>query len=492
MGTDPKFGRFCDECGATFAKAHKVHEGQEYCTTCYARVFKPADCEICGSRVRAHRNAQSPIHCRKCQAAARTCIRCEKPVPRAGILMPNGAVCPSCVPYFKEPEHCAQCHRSTTRLSAMPSMGVHEKICDSCRNRYTHKTCSACGKYRKVVDTGDGRCICERCVKSPAATHPCPTCSVAVPGTGASRCRGCVNRESVLREVTLTQHVFSNQWTREAWLHFADWLLARGPENPKVLAQLRAQQPLFERLDAAFASSNEVREPALLQAVGSGLLRTHLLGMQFLESHFGIVVSNAARAESSDQERINEILNSARHETWFQVLASYHEHLSASALSIRTRRMYLSTAKSYLQAYGPQDLPWRAGDLERYLNANPGARNSLGGFVRFCRQKFNWEVFMPGQGRRLEPLGDAVEAVMKLAGLLAEVDEMGLSNVNRKTVIDILSTALGLSSERMRELTADNLAVSAEGSITLNVGAELVAIPEELAPFALRLKEGPV
>lgn len=371
----------------------------------------------------------------------------------------------------------------------MPSMGVHEKICNSCRNRYTHKTCSACGKYRKVVYTGDGRCICERCVGSPATTHACPSCSVAVPGTGASRCRGCLNRESVLREVRLTQHVFSNQWTREAWLHFADWLLARSPESPKLLAQLRAQQALFERLDAAFASSNDVREPALLQAVGSALLRTHLLGMRFLETHFGIVVSNAARAESSDQERINEILNSARHETWFQVLASYHENLAASALGTRTRRMYLSTAKSFLQARGPQDLPWRPRELERYMNTNPGARNSLGGFVRFCREKLNWQVSMPGKGPHVEPLAGAVEAVMKLANLLAEVGETGLSNLNKETIIDILSTALGLSPERMHEITSDNLAVSAQGFITLTVGAELVAIPEELAPFALRLRE---
>lgn len=251
MSVDPRFGRYCDECGRTIKKAHRIFGGKDYCNSCYQRVFVTSSCTQCARQVRIHRLATEPSICRTCEAATRICVRCGKPTPRAGLYSAEKPVCPSCVPHFREPTPCAACGKPTTRLSSMPSAGIFEKICDTCRNKVTHRTCASCGKYRKIAGTMIGdKPYCAACLQNPGATHPCPDCSFPVPGVGNGRCRSCQNRTRLLRESELASHALARPWTIDLYLRFAMWLHQHQPANPRLLNNFVSQHSLFERIDA--------------------------------------------------------------------------------------------------------------------------------------------------------------------------------------------------------------------------------------------------
>lgn len=215
MGIDQKLRRFCDECGRSIVKPTRIQRGVEYCSTCYYRLFKPVPCAKCAQPVRVHRASTEKPMCRRCVAAARTCSRCGKGVPgKAGRVIDGQAICASCAPYFKPAETCEQCGRLSSRLSRAPSLGIEQRVCESCRNRASHITCAVCGKYRPASgEQCNGRPLCLTCVHNPSLSHACPTCGVSVPGSGQSHCRACTNRSRLEREVRLQAIALDRGWT---------------------------------------------------------------------------------------------------------------------------------------------------------------------------------------------------------------------------------------------------------------------------------------
>lgn len=487
MSVDPKFGRYCDGCGRLMETAHKLHLGNEYCGVCYQRFFKSASCVRCAGNTVAHKNNMEPV-CSACTTATRTCLRCEKPVPRAGLLVDGRAVCPSCVRYFKEPEKCARCDRVTPRLSTMPSAGVFERICDSCRNRHTHATCSLCRKYRKVGRRGeDAAPICTDCVGNEDVTHACPGCGVEMPGKGASRCRACLNRAAIDREVRLTTTIFAHEWVAILWSRFSNWVYGRSPGNPKILDIVRSHQAFFERVDAAFESALDLTGSALLRVFGTAALRRHLLPVQFLAEQVDIHVHSEAKSQASEFDRINETLIAAKRTTWNEIIHAYHQVLVASPLAPRSVRMYLATAAAFCAHADVGVKAWSHGVLEGYLKDKPGTKNSLSRFVSFCRNSRGWDVHMPAKGATVQPLPDPVRSARTLRELLKKVDTTGLQNAPRDVLGAILSVALGLPKSTVMSSTADFQVT--HNTVTFCRGTEKIHVPNELEPYARRFAE---
>lgn len=486
MSIDPKFGRYCDGCGNLMTKAHKLHSGSEYCGTCYKRLFKAAACVRCRGKAITHKNETEPL-CSTCTISMRTCLRCEKPVPRAGLIINECPVCPSCVPYFKEPEKCARCERVTSRLSTMPSAGIFERICDSCRNRHTHATCSVCRKYRKIGSrSDDASAICTDCSHDSAATHACPDCNAQLPGRGRSRCRACLNRSAVEREVKLTSALFRQNWAAVLWARFAFWMYKRSPANPKLLGMIQTHQSFFERIDASFASALELTAPVLLQSFRTAALRRHQLPMQFLAEQLEVHVDHAAKADVSEFSRINEVLISSKREPWSQLLQVYHRSLLSGDLALRSVRMYLSSAALFCASAHVGSQAWAAGALERYLDAKPGARNNLSRFVAFCRKSQGWDVHMPAKGALVRPLADPVRSARKLRDLIRKLDSAGIENATRADLVAVLAEALGCGKATVARSTAADFVVSAD-AIIYHLGEEQIRLPRELEPYAKRL-----
>lgn len=488
MSIDPKFGRYCDGCGDLMEKAHKLHLGNEYCATCYKRLFKAAACVLCNGKAIVHKNEMEPI-CSACTTSMRTCLRCDKPVPRAGLMIDQRPVCPSCVPYFKEPEKCARCERVTSRLSTMPSAGVFEKICGSCRNEHTHATCSVCRKYRKVGSRReDASAVCIDCVHDSTATHACPDCGTQVPGKGQSRCRACLNRSAIEREVKLTSAIFAHHWVGVLWSRFATWMHARSPGNPKLLGTIQDHQPFFERIDAEYGSAMDLTGPAILQLFGTGVLRTHLLPMQFLAEQLDIHVRTEAKSDAAEAARITELFISAKRQPWNELLQAYHQALMKSALAPRSIRTYLSNAALFCASANVGNEAWSAGSLERYLVAKPGARNSLSRFVTFCRSSRGWAVQMPTRGVIVRPLADPVRSARKLRDLIRNVEATGLGRASQEVLGSILAESLGISKAAVLSSTAADFRVTPD-AVTYFHGRERIRIPQDLDSYARRFVE---
>lgn len=488
MSIDPKFGRYCDGCGNLMANAHKLYLGSEYCGNCYKRLFEAAACVHCNGRTIAHKNQMEPV-CSACTASMRTCLRCEKPVPRAGLVFNERPVCPSCVPYFKEPEQCARCERVTSRLSTMPSAGIFENICDSCRNRHTHATCSVCRKYRKVGSRReDAAAICTDCARDSTATHACPDCKVQLPGRGKSRCRACLNRIALEREVRLTAALFRQEWVAMLWSRFAIWMHARGPANPKLLGMIQRHQPFFERIDAGFASAMELTGAVLLQMFGTAALRRHPLPVAFLAEQLDVHVHSEDKEDVAEFSRINEILISAKRTPWSELLHAYHRALVAGELALRSVRMYLSNAAMFCASANVESDAWSDGALERYLEAKPGARNSLSRFVSFCRKSQGWDVHMPAKWMLVRPLADPVRSARKLRDLIRKADSAGMQNAPRDVLVAILAEALGFARATVASSKATDFRIGADAVVYCR-GKEQIRIPQELEPYARRLAE---
>lgn len=488
MSIDPKFGRYCDGCGKLISTAHKIHLGSEYCGGCYKRLFQAAACVRCNSLTIAHKNEMEPV-CAVCTASMRTCLRCEKPVPRAGLMINERPICPSCVPYFKEPQQCARCERVTSRLSTMPSAGIFEKICDSCRNRHTHATCSVCRKYRKVGSRlENSAALCTDCVRDSTATHACPDCKTLLPGLGKSRCRACLNRIAVEREVKLTATLFRQEWVAILWSRFATWMHARSPANPKLLGMIQRHQPFFERIDAGFASAMELTGAVLLQMFGTAALRRHPLPTAFLAEQLDIHVDSSDKEDVAEFSRINELLISAKGEPWCELLHVYHRALMTCEVSLRSVRMYLSSAAHFCASAKIGSEAWVGGALERYLDAKPGARNNLSRFVSFCRQTQGWAVHMPAKGILVRPLPNPVCSARKLRDLIHKANSTGMENAPRDVLVAILAEALGFTRATVASSTANDFRVTTD-AVVYCCGQERIRIPQELEPYARRLAE---
>lgn len=487
MSIDAKGKRYCDECGNSIDKAHKIYHGKEYCGTCYARLFKAIPCSRCRANVRVHRNATDEPVCALCEAVKRTCIRCEKSVPRASKIVDGKPVCPSCAPYFSVPAICPHCERESIRLAALPSAGIKEKICQSCRNRHTHATCGVCRKHRKVAHSSpDGGSLCSACYDDPNVSHACPDCGVGVPGSGKSRCRGCANFVALGREISLTCAIFSHQWVATLWRRFGLWLHAKDPHSPKLLLLVRAHQRFFEEIDCAFPTALDLTEVSLLHLFGVKRLRAHLLPTRFLAEQMGVHIAEDAKRDAAEHARIAELIALGKRKTWGELMRSYYVALIDANLSARSVRMYLSTAQSFASSVELANAPWTTPQIERYLKANPGSRNNLSRFVSFCRQSQQWNVSMPSKAGQIFPLKDPLRTVAKLSDLMKAAESVGVENASITMLATILAAALGVAKATIVKAVTQSFTETG-GAVSIQFSRETVHLPESLEPYAKAL-----
>lgn len=309
-----------------------------------------------------------------------------------------------------------------------------------------------------------------------------------VPGQGNARCRGCANKLTLDREINLTAAIFSHEWTATLWRRFGLWMHEQHGQSSKLIAQVRSHQNYFERLDATFSSVLDLSGPTLLGLFGTTGLRSHLLPTRFIEQQLGVIVSVEAKAESSERGRIEELVLASKSETWNQLAADYLVDLNTQGLPLRSIRMYLSTACQFARALKLGHSPWTHGEIELFLQEKPGTRNNLSRFVSFCKQSRYWDVAMPSKGQAIAPIKDPVKAAEKLSALVAKVESVGLDNVQRSVVEQIIATALGVSKREIENLSAAQLQVLPDG-VVLSLTKEDIHLPSELEPYGRRLMQ---
>lgn len=356
---------------------HRFHKGKGYCSCCYATEFVQVACGGCHGMARVHRRDTSSPRCGQCRRSVRACVRCGKPVPRAGIRIGTEAVaCPSCAPNFRESEACSCCGRLTSRLTWGGEGNLVSRICEPCRNRPTHSTCAHCRRYRAVaglMESGSPHCI--DCGPSGVVWHECPGCGISIVGKGRGHCRSCLNHERLGREARLVAATLSGAWAIQLLEGFVSWLLRHDAASPKLPATLLSHTAFFVALDHAFDSSERLVAQAMLDLFSVQGLRRHLLPVRFLSETVGLEITDEEKAEHVETGRIAALIEAVEAQGCSEDFVRFNQWLILDGKPTRTRRLYLSTAARLSQSLG-----WIALSqldqtmVDRYLSMNPGKK----------------------------------------------------------------------------------------------------------------------
>jgi hypothetical protein len=427
MAYDSRGLRRCDECGRPTLKPTRVHQGCDYCATCYKRVFVIASCAQCGQSARVHRHSAQPATCSSCIRASRRCLRCDKPLPRAALMVPGGAVCGPCSHHFLEPRPCATCGTPSTRLSKAAGRDASELVCERCRRRLTHATCSHCGRHRAVeARTADGQPRCVQCLPGGEASHSCSGCGSMVSGRGNARCRPCQVKSQVSALLGVFREGMQYGWSRSIVDRFRDWYLASGTLAPHAVSRLPQYELFFQRLEASLGEAGHVDSARLLQTFRSDELARFKVPVRFLRVAYGVELDHEARSEVADRARVVDILAGCRQEGWFSVLEQFVAWLEGKRVSSRTLRLYLSAASDLcrtLRISGSR-APARAA-IRDYLGTHRGQRANLSRFITFGNSQLGWDIILSQPSVKATTMLDpTVESLRELLERLERTGHM--------------------------------------------------------------------
>lgn len=394
----------CGCCGRDMAKATAVADGVAYCNTCYAREFRAVPCSECGKATRTL-GGKTPARCRSCRTQGRRCVRCGKAVPRAGLMVPEGAVCPSCVRYFQEPQACPLCGQQSLRLARDVAAGFTEPVCDRCRQKH-FRICPACGKYRRPAgEDTQGRIVCKSCLQR-ATPFICPQCGQEGRAHSRTRCEACYWKDSLQDRVRQAEPLLTREWTRQAFRAFFEILQERIGARAAAL-RLSRYFCYFAKLDALFPSPEAITAEALIGAVGSEGLR------RFAVPHGALIRLGLIPSWSQDtlahlqEESAQTQLLEATQGLWYgPLLLRFQGHLrevnqryrqrgwagKQQRFVARTITSALRAARRFLEGVSSENpLPGIQGvqqaQLDQFLVAHPGYRDAIRAFVRFLNRK---------------------------------------------------------------------------------------------------------
>ncbi|MGH8049343.1 MAG: hypothetical protein ACREPB_01635, partial [Arenimonas sp.] len=276
-------------------------------------------------------------------------------------------------------------------------MGIEESICDQCRNKLTHATCSRCRKYRAVVERDeDDKALCKDCSPGQEVSHVCGGCGSQVPGGGESDCLRCYNQKSVQAHASTATAALENEWSRQFLLDYAQWLMDAYPEKPALHMQLFKDNDFFLKLDRGFTKKMEITEDGLLRYFGTAVLRKHLLASRFLCDWLSLTMTTASKVESADQQRLRNILSMHADQPCGAILRQYEEWLEIHRTQTRTRRLYLSAAAMFASAVElSEKSPPSDSACATYFIKKPGQRNNVGRFFRFLEDQHHWKLSLP-------------------------------------------------------------------------------------------------
>lgn len=393
--------RRCGNCDRPIAKAHAVHDGVPWCGTCYARVFLPDTCTGCGGRIRTPDGVSGGL-CRSCRARGRSCLRCGKPVRRAGLTLPDGVACASCARYFKPPRPCAVCGRLSIRLARDLKRGFTEPTCESCRSR-DKITCPGCGKHRRPEGTdAAGRLVCRLCLE--LGTFVCPRCGREGRRHSARRCEACYWEDRVAGRVAEMADRLRTPRYREAFAVYADDLAKRvGAQRASL--RLRRDFEFFERMDSAMPDPHRVDEAGLIGLFGTMGVRR----MQMQIDHairIGLIppMSQDTLAAARCRAAVETVIARSRGRWYHDVLVRFRDHLETVARRWERRgwtgerrrpapssmRNAVQSAEAFLKSIpdpGVAVIGMVGADaMDRFLARNPGQRSAITPFVRYLNR----------------------------------------------------------------------------------------------------------
>lgn len=471
----------CGNCGQEMVKAHRIHLGTGYCSTCYPRIFPPRTCHVCGKTARAHRNDENP-KCGVCLRSDRSCLRCGKLTPKAGIRVGQRVACEACAPYYRQPEKCDLCPNMSTRLSRSTAFPEKGRMCEKCRRGLLDATCSHCGKHRTInFMTLDRKPLCKTCCASPKASHPCPDCKSVVNGPGVGPCMLCSIKRANIRRQLGVQSLFASTQVQELNAEFTQWCNDSGRAS-KLAGGASHYLPFLAKLDVALQQQPSVLTRELIVEVFSTEeLRQMGILSKFL-SETGLLSDDArARRGRSDERLIANMLNAIANQPWANDVYDFQKGLASreSPLALRTHKSYLRAAISLLmhaKVARASHIPQKA--LNSMIVKTPGQRASLGAFLAYLGTEHGSSLRMQSKPSKRTP---TVRQAKYVRRLLDAVEAATERPTRLAITAALLSKLLNAPMEKVLQMRHSDLDL--ENFEQVRLAEKWVKLPERMHPI---------
>lgn len=471
--------RYCGECGVVIDKAKRIHKNTPICGSCYARVFVNVRCYRCGISTRAHKNDPRPV-CHPCVIKDRTCLRCGKITPRAGLIFNGKAVCGSCAPHFREKKPCTRCTTLSSRLSRITGI-TDDLVCEACQRELAYATCSHCGKHRKqYLSLLNRRCICKQCASEPFPLQSCPDCG-RTEGRNGTPCLPCAVKRSLQKKQRFLAQSFQHPQTSALLSEFVEWAVQQKKVS-KVSRDFSIYAQFFTCIDGAEFRVLDDRN--IQNLFTSEKLRRLGLIVQFLADRGYLFSSNQDRQNWSEKERIQNILVRSSQETWHSIIKDYAKWLDSKngkPLRLRTKRLYLYAATLFMQESSSQSVE-QITDVQTqvFLKKHPGQRASIMSFVRFMREVLHVSVHV-GQVAKKRAHNNDRDKVQQVASLLAALHQDVPEKTKLVCIAKLLSILYSVPFTEVLKLTTDAIEVTSQGTHIKINGMDL-EIDSRIAP----------
>lgn len=374
------------------------------------------------------------------------------------------------------------------RLTRPLFAGQQDPVCDSCRNKINHATCSGCRRYRPVASTTpDGTPHCADCLPGNEVVHACPGCGSIEKGGGLGRCRSCINRGNVEKDAALVAAEIEAPWCRDLWNGYVQASLSPDASSPRLRAQINRAAEFFRVLDQRFESMDEINAKSFVQRLDSRFLRRYLTASRHVLASMNLEDIILARDERAEAQRTTNILADSADQPHGPMLRAYGQWLDAIGIAARTARLYLRAAESFCRlASLDGSVPWQPSALVAYLKKTPGNAANLGRFVRYCRKQLGWDVEMPAKTLWRPTASRATRDVRELRIALKTLDARPDASLTTKELARVLSLALGVSAAQlMRKRAANGVKRYPDGSIEIEQDA-VIGVSHPLHRFAQR------
>lgn len=447
----------CSGCGRVMAKAHRKYNGERFCATCYARLFKRRLCPACGSFARLP--FEEIAICRRCESS-RPCVRCGAAGRSVGLMTKYGPVCNACRPHFVVPKPCGECGKPSNRLSRVSRLELRVQVCPLCARR-DFATCQGCRRHRLLAKAEDGRMLCKVC--NSVGTVNCPDCGELMPAGRRNRCESCYWHAVHNKRVQLDQAALATSRCAELFAEFGAWLQGR-VGGQRAALRIHRYLPFFIDIDQRWGEIPTYT--ALLAHCGAEGLRRFRLPMKWLAESHRMKVNTIEREADSEYRRISALLALMPAGTvGASALAAYQDRqqtkVEAGTLTIRSMRLALRPAASLLLAADASGhaLPDQV-SVDHFLRKAPGQLTALGGFIRFLNRHYALDLLAAADeqaaaARRRKNLE------VKLIALAQSGDRSGC--FLRKWVSIGLAYFHGLPSKLTRWIPSDAITIDADG-----------------------------
>lgn len=375
--------RTCADCGNGIKKAKRIANGEPYCDNCYPRLFVKSQCSKCAGPARAMRNDPTPI-CGPCSREGRTCLRCEKPVPRAGIRVGTRVACASCAPHFRIKEPCERCQAPSSQLTRIVGV-TDQRLCPSCRAKELNVTCASCGKYRtRYAITAAREEVCKSCALAPGAVHGCPDCGASVGGLGDAPCLSCGFIRSLRRRESSLATLLRSDAGVALLSGFTTWCIEMN-RTSNALAKFDSYAKAIARLDAAVPPGAALDQALIASLFTQEELRRSGLLAQYL-GEVRLHPSPQALKDRMEDRKLAVLLAGIRGEFFERSVHEYAAHLDSSdrGLSRRTVRTYVEAAvRLWASAFARGSKAITQQEVDWFLRRQAGYRNSVSNYLGF-------------------------------------------------------------------------------------------------------------